>query len=155
MKLNKKIISVLAVSGIIAFSGVQAHDRSGNENRLERLTQRLDLSVEQQTSISAILVEFKGQHIRPDREVMKAKMAEKKELFASLMAEPTLDEAAVIAKLEQRSVKKNEMVLNKIKLQHAIYQQLTPEQQPLFLKSIEKKMRKKMGKMMGRMSSNS
>jgi len=153
MKLNKKIISVLALSGVIAFSGVQAHERHSGENKLERLAKYLDLTAEQQSNISAIMDEFKGQHIRPDREEMKTKVQDMKARFASLMAEPILDEAQIITELEQRSMKKNEMMLNKIKLQHAIYQQLTPEQQPLFLESIQKMMRKKMGNIKERMRS--
>jgi len=153
MKINKKIISILAISGVIAFTGVQANDRHSDENKLERLAQHLDLTADQQSNISAIMAEFKGQHSRPNREEMKVKVQEMKARFASLMAQPSLDEAQVIAELEQRSMKKNEMMLNKIKLQHAIYQQLTPEQQPLFLESIEKVMRKKMWNMKERMRS--
>ncbi len=147
MKLSKAIISILALSCVISFTGVQAHERHNDDNRLKHMTKRLDLTSEQQANISIILTNFEEQHVRPNREVMKAKAKEMKEQFATLMAAPTFDEATVKAQLEQRAVKHTNQMLNKIKLQHAIYQELTPEQQPLFLKSIEKKMHMKMKSM--------
>lgn len=148
MKLNKRILSVLALSGVIAFTGVQAHDRFSDENRLERLAEYLDLTAEQKTNISAVMVEFKGQRTRPERSEIKANVQEMKARFNTLMIDPTFDEQAVKTQLEKRSIKKNEAILNKIKQQHAIYQLLTPEQQPLYLKNIKMMMRNKMGNMM-------
>ena len=149
MKLNIKIISVLVLSSTIAFAGVQAHDHHNDDNRLERLAKHLELSQDQQASIADIIANVKEQHQRPDRETMKAKAQEMKEKLASLMASPTFDELTVKAQLEQRVAKHTNKALNKIKLLHAIYQELTLEQQPMFLKGIEMKMRMKMKKMMG------
>jgi len=142
MKLNKKIISIVALGSVIAFTGVQAHERDGESKRMERMTKHLDLSEQQQSNISAIITQFKAQHTRPDREDMKAKGQAMKEKFAALMAQPTFDEAAIIAQLEERSAKHNTRKVQQLKLQHEIYQQLTTEQQPKYLKMMEKKMRK-------------
>jgi len=142
MKLNKKIISIVALGSVIAFTGVQAHERDGEGKRLERMTKHLGLSDEQQSNITTIITQFKAQHTRPNREDMKAKGEAMKEKFAALMAQPTFDEAEIVAQLEERSAKHNNRKVEQLRLQHAIYQQLTPEQQPKYLKMMEKKMRK-------------
>mgnify|MGYP000336076042 CR=1 FL=1 len=145
MKLNKKVLSIIALAGTIAFAGVQASDRSEGRHqghKFEKMAKKLDLSAEQQEAIKSIFEEFKAQRTTVDREAMKAKHLEMKEKFAALMAAPTLDEAAVTAHFAEMSAKKNERQLNKMKMQHAIYQQLTAEQQPMYLKMLAKKMRK-------------
>lgn len=152
MKLNKKVISIIALAGAIAFSGAQAGERGGDHrhdgkhgNHMERMIKKLDLTEEQQVNIKALLSEFKATQQRPDREAMKAKHMEMKERFAALMADPNFDEAAVRQHLQERAAKYNAHKVEKLKLQHAIYQQLTPEQQPKYLKMMAKKMRKMKG----------
>ena len=147
MKLSKKIISIIALSSVITFSSVQAHDTSSRENRVERMAKRLDLTTEQQTNISAIMASFKVENPKPDKAARKAKAQEMKAQFTAIMNNSAFDESMVNALIEQRSAKKKSMLLNKIKLQHAIYQELTPEQQPKYLKMVEKNMRKKAGRM--------
>lgn len=155
MKLNKKIISVIAIAGAVAFSGAQAGEREGGHrhdgkrgNHMERMVKKLDLSEEQQVSIKALINEFKANKQRPDREAMKAKHLAMKERFAAIMADPNFDQAAVNQYLQERAAKHNAYKLEKLKLQHAIYQQLTPEQQPKYLKMMAKKIRKMKGKKM-------
>ena len=147
MKLSKKIISIIALSSVITFSSVQANDTFSHENKIERMAKRLDLTSEQQTNISAIMASFNVQNTKPDQEARKAKAQEIKAQFTAIMTNSAFDEPMVNELIEQRSAKKNSMLFNKIKLHHAIYQELTPEQQPKYLKMVERNMRKKMSRM--------
>jgi len=156
MKFNKKVISIIVLASTIVFSAAQAGNRDGGHrhdgkrgNPVERMTKKLDLTPAQQDAITAIFNDFKANNERPDREAMKAKHSEMKERFAALMASPTFDEAAMNQHLQERTAKHNEHKLSRLRLQHAIYQQLTPEQQPKYLKMMAKKMRKMKGKRMG------
>lgn len=151
MNLTKKIVSAVALSGVIALAGVQAkgshgdYDKSGK--RLDRMTKYLELTDEQRTNIEAIIADFKTKRPQMDREVKKEKHLAMKERFKALMADPAFDEAAVTQYLNEKSAKKNERQVEQLKMQHAIYQQLTPEQQPKYLKMVKKRMKKMKHKM--------
>lgn len=149
MKLSKKLLSVIAFSGVVAFASVQAHEHGDGKgrdknrsNHIERMAKHLDLSTEQQSNIKAMVDKFKMGNTRPDRQAMKSNHMEMKQHFAMLMENPNFDQAAVEQHLQQRSDKYNVRKINRLKLQHAIYQELSPEQQPKYLKMVEKKMRK-------------
>jgi len=74
--------------------------------------------------ITANFSDFKAKNERPDSEAMKAKHSQH---------------------LRERTNKHNARKLSRLRLQHAIYQQLTPEQQPKYLKMMAKEMGKRMG----------
>jgi len=148
MKFNKKVISIVALASVITLSGVQAGERAEcvHGDRLERMTDKLDLTEQQQVTIASIVSEFKLTNQRPEHEEMKAKFAEKKANLAALMATSEFDEAAVIAHMEEQVSEHHARQLEMLRHQHSIYQQLTEEQQPKYLKMMAKKMRKMKGK---------
>jgi len=162
MKLNKKAISIVALAGVIAFAGVNAaekknshsHKEMNGERMVERMTKKLDLTHAQQDSIGAIVTEFTANNPHPDRTVMKAKHLAMKEQFQTLMANPEFDDTAVIQHFEEQASNHRSRKLNRLKLQHAIYQQLTEEQQPKYLKMMAKKMRKMKGKKLKHLKHN-
>lgn len=143
MKLTTKIISTLALSSLIVFTGVQAHERHNPEKKLEKLTKHLSLSDEQRQKIEKIFSSFEANFEKPSSKARKANKSEMKAKWLSLMNNPTFDEVAVTEQINQRTNKRQARAVNFLKMQHAIYQELTPEQQPKFLKMVEKKMKKR------------
>jgi len=155
MRLNKTVISMIVLAGTLAVTSVYAGDRKSNHNHdgikgehmVKRMAKKLDLSQAQQDSIAVIVNEFKVSHSRPNKAEMKAKHVAMQQHFQTLMASEQFDEAAVSQHFTEQAQQHKARKINMLKLQHAIYQQLTVEQQPKYLKMVAKKMRKMKGKM--------
>ncbi len=169
MKLTHKLIAGLALSSVIAFgamAGDGKHKHRHGGSKIERMTEHLDLTQEQQVSIAALLKEYRaGMRMLPkgmssddvpplpSREEMKEKMAQHKaERLAKLkdlLGASAFDESTVRDKLAERAQKHSDYKVNQMKMQHAIYQQLDSIQQDKYLAMLSKKGQRK-GKRMHR-----
>ena len=169
MKLTHKLIAGLALSSVMAFGamagdGKREHRHGGS--KIERMTEHLDLTQEQQVSIAALLKEYRaGMRMLPkgmssddvppppSRKKMKEKMAQHKaERLAKLkdlLGASAFDESTVRDKLAERAQKHSDYKVNQMKMQHAIYQQLDSDQQDKYLAMLSKKGQRK-GKRMHR-----
>jgi len=158
MRLNKTVISMIVLAGTLTVASVYAGDRNSNhrhegiqgEQMVKRMVKKLDLSQAQQDSITVTVNEFQASNPRPSKTEMKAKHVAMKQHFQTLMASEQFDEAAVSQHFTEQAQQHKARKINMLKLQHAIYQQLTAEQQPKYLKMVAKKMRKMKGKMLKR-----
>jgi len=157
MKTSTKLLASLVLSSSLIFTGVMAadHEKKGNHQgfKIERLTKKLSLTEAQVISIQALVDEKKANKVvkvkpKLTKEERKAKKLAMKEKFKAMMEAPEFDEAAIRTKIAERSEKRTNRQVGKMRMQHAIYQVLNEEQREKFLKMMAKK-HKKMNKKKG------
>jgi len=151
MKVSKKILVTLALSSSLMLTSVMAMERGEGRHmerglKVEHMTKKLSLTEAQSTKIQALVDAHKGERPTVDRAAMKEKMKSKraamKAKFVAMMNAPEFDEAAVRAKIAERSQKHTDRQVSKMQLQHSIYQVLNEEQRVDYLKMMSKKHRK-------------
>jgi len=151
MKVSTKILASLALSSSLMLTSVMAMERGEGRHmergfKIERMAKKLSLTEAQSTKIQALVDAHKSERPSVDRAAMKEKMKLKrtamKAKFVAMMDAPEFDEAAVRAKIAERSQKHTDRQVSKMKLKHSIYQVLNEDQRSDYLKMMNKKHRK-------------
>lgn len=120
--------AIIAATTLIATGPVLAHGKRGGdpEQRVERMTRKLDLSEEQRTAILAI-VEESGPAMSERREAMRENRAALREVVESADA----DDAAIQALADTHGELAADLVMERAQMKRAIRAVLTPEQQAM------------------------
>lgn len=142
---KKLVLGLTMVSALGVFSAVTIADIKGGDyrvNRVERLAKKLDLTEQQTSQIKTLIQEHKADVPRPSKEQFKEMREQRRSELHALFNSPEFDEQAVREKIEQRHQKYQTKMVKRMKLQHAIYQTLNPEQQEKYLKMVERRMGK-------------
>lgn len=105
----------------------------GQEHRMERMTQRLDLTADQQTAIEKIKENSREKGLEIRKEILRLKNEMKGE-----MLKDNPSEKSVLALNEKLGELKTEVRANRLKTRLKIREQLTPEQQDKMLVMGEK-----------------
>ena len=153
MKTSTKLLTSLVLSSSLIISGAMASegdskDHKGHGFKIERLVKKLSLTEEQSTQIQVLVAAKKADRTEVSvisKEGKKAKKEERKAQMFAMYEASVFDEAALRAKIAERSEKRIEHTISKISTQHAIYQLLDEEQRAKYLKMLQKK-HKKMNK---------
>ena len=133
------ISSILTVSAVAAGTAFAGHGKGGacfhgkhmgmghggfdSERRLERMTQKLDLSAEQQDQIKAIFDANQA-----ERQALRENMQQNREALRNLMTTDSPNEADIRALAETQGQFKANMIVMKAKTRQAIAAVLTDEQ---------------------------
>ncbi len=101
----------------------------------------MDLTATQQAQIKAI-IEAKHGDYKADRAQHKAERAQMHQQVQTLTTASTLNDAAVNRLADQQAAKAKQRFIERIQMQHAISQVLTPEQREKMAKLKAEKMAK-------------
>ncbi|WP_299003441.1 Spy/CpxP family protein refolding chaperone [uncultured Shewanella sp.] len=149
------LLAVLATTTLIS-SVVNAEDSSntlteqktmkgdhGPDRKLKGMLRNLDLTDAQKAQVKSLVQANKAakKENRPSEEEMKARKAE----AYALITAPTFDEAKAKQFVGVEATKRENAVVDMLKLQNQVYQILTPEQKVKFKENFDKphKMKKK------------
>ncbi len=136
--MNKLVkVMAFAIALPLTVSVAQAksneHQRSGG---FYQLVKQLELSDEQKMQIKDIIKQAKSEHPTQDH---KADKKEHKEKSLALLTAESFDEAKAITLIESRQEKMKQMQLARLKLQHQVFQVLTPQQQGKYQELMTRK----------------
>lgn len=111
----------------------------------ERGAEKLNLTEEQQTQLKAAFTAQKEQMkaARADKETRKAERAAFKAKMDVLLANATFDENAAQEIIDLREAKTEKFAMQKLKMQHTVWQILNPEQREKY-SEMKKRFAKKM-----------
>lgn len=147
-KLIKRGVIALMVSGAL-LGGTAAianpyHEghRDGGPMMMEKMRHMfrgLDLTDEQKTQIRDLMKAHKEERKAQREDKDEAGRAAHHEKMQALMSAERFDEAAAKALLAERQAKGEARALDAMKLQHQIYQLLTPEQKAKFQARFDEK----------------
>ncbi|WP_372871214.1 Spy/CpxP family protein refolding chaperone [Shewanella sp.] len=147
-KLIKRGVIALMVSGAL-LGGTAAmanphHEGHGERGpmmmeKMRHMFRGLDLSDEQKTQIHELMKAHKQERKAQREDKNDAARAAHHEKMMALMNAERFDEAAAKALLAERQAKGEARALEAMKLQHQIYQLLTPEQKAKFQTRFDEK----------------
>ncbi|GGI82502.1 Spy/CpxP family protein refolding chaperone [Shewanella gelidii] len=146
LKLGALALALLSISAVTVAGGRgdchhgKQMDRRGKAPMMKMLS-RLDLSEAQRTEIKG-LVKSHHEQMKQSRPDEATRTAQRSAMLEAITAE-TFNEQQVQQLLDSKQQQRQQMKLEKLKLQNAVYKVLTPEQQQEFK---EKFMTQKAGK---------
>ncbi|TKB51768.1 Spy/CpxP family protein refolding chaperone [Ferrimonas aestuarii] len=119
------------------------HHKGGKSHKgLRHMFRGLDLTDEQKQQMKTIISEARNDRPEPNLELAQDQMMKRQQLMQS----DTFNEASAKAIIEARQQKQAERMLKQMKVQHQLYQILTPEQQA----ELEQRQAEKLERMMSR-----
>ncbi|NRA54371.1 MAG: Spy/CpxP family protein refolding chaperone [Gammaproteobacteria bacterium] len=147
---TKLLLTVAMITGLGAMSAVMPAaakmDGDRSEHRIERLTNRLDLTDQQSAQIKQLMTQHREANPRLSKteikDQMKAQRQQAREQLQAILGASEFDSAAVKQLLAQASEQRQAHIVGQIEIKHGIYQLLNAEQQAKYLKMIGKQMKK-------------
>ncbi|MCQ8879584.1 Spy/CpxP family protein refolding chaperone [Pseudoalteromonas shioyasakiensis] len=135
-------------TGVALAKGGMHHGKGMHEARFllsERGAEKLDLTQEQQTQLKAAFEAQKEQMkaMRGDKDARKVQREAFKAKMDVLLAKATFDENAAQELLDSREAKAEKFAMQKLKMEHTVWQILNAEQREKYSK-MKKRFAKKM-----------
>ncbi|RCU50958.1 hypothetical protein DU002_06435 [Corallincola holothuriorum] len=131
--LKRNLLVLSLATALVAPIAMAKPGPGAGKNGMREVISQLDLSSEQQTQIKALFQAQKEQRKGQksgQRQQMKADME-------ALITADSFDESKARSLIEQHSQRMEDRMVQRLQMQHQIYQLLTPEQQVQFLQLIE------------------
>ncbi len=145
------LAAISALSAPMVYAGQHKHDNHGyhsmemfgHKGGIKRMFKGLDLTDQQKTDIKALIKAHKEgrKEQRPSDEDRAAHRAEMKALITAA----NFDESQALEIIAKKQVKRQQAMVERLKLQNAIYNMLTPEQQTKLQEKFEKFAERKRG----------
>ncbi|GIU22520.1 hypothetical protein TUM4644_14770 [Shewanella colwelliana] len=116
-------------------------EHRGHHGDMRKMFRGLDLTEQQRTEIKSLMKAHKSERAaqRPSAEVRQAHQQQMLDLISS----DSFSEADVLNMMDARQEKRQQAAVERVKMQRAIYQLLTPEQQAKFKANFAQRVSRK------------